>query len=122
MPNTENRISRSLIQIAEKTPPTRINDRLQTGTTRLVEVDVASLERDLRDGIRGEVRFSDGDRGMWASDAGNYRMVPIGVVLPSDAEDVIHTVAVCRRGGVPIVARGGGTGIPGQTVNVAVVL
>jgi FAD/FMN-containing dehydrogenase/Fe-S oxidoreductase len=122
MPTIESRLSSSFVRITEKTPPTRIDDGLQTGTTRRVDVDVAALERDLRDGIKGEVRFSDGDRGMWASDAGNYRMVPIGVVLPYDAEDVIHTVDVCRRGRVPIVARGGGTGIPGQTVNVAVVL
>ena len=42
----------------------------------------AALESELRSGIKGEVRFSAGDRGMYASDAGNYRMVPIGVVLP----------------------------------------
>ena len=83
---------------------------------------MAALERELRAGIKGEVRFGDGDRGMYASDAGNYRMVPIGVVLPKDADDVLHTLAVCRRHGAPIVARGGGTGIPGQTVNVAVLL
>ena len=49
-------------------------------------------------------------------------MVPIGVVLPVDADDVLQAVAVCRKYGAPIVARGGGTGIPGQTVNVAVLL
>lgn len=49
-------------------------------------------------------------------------MVPIGVVLPKNAEDVAQTLAVCRRHGAPVVARGGGTGIPGQTVNVAVLL
>ena len=49
-------------------------------------------------------------------------MVPIGVVLPKDADDVMHVLAVCRRHGAPIVASGGGTGIPGQTVNVAVLL
>ena len=59
---------------------------------------------------------------MYASDAGNYRMVPIGVVLPKGAADVLHTLAVCRHYGAPIVARCGGTGIPGQTVNVAVLL
>jgi len=53
---------------------------------------------------------------MYASDAGNYRMVPIGVALPKDVDDVMHTLAVCRSHGAPIVARGGGTGIPGQTV------
>ena len=81
----------------------------------------AALSRELRAAIRGEVRFDDGDRGMYASDAGNYRMVPVGVVLPKDAGDVLLTMDACRRHGVPIVARGGGTGIPGQTVNVALV-
>src|SRR5436305_1630247 len=82
----------------------------------------STLEQDLSDSIRGEVRFTPGDRALYASDAGNYRMPPIGVVLPRDAEDVIHTMAACRRHGVPVVARGGGTGIPGQTVNTAVLL
>jgi FAD/FMN-containing dehydrogenase/Fe-S oxidoreductase len=49
-------------------------------------------------------------------------MVPLGVVLPFDTADVLQTVAVCHEYGAPIVARGGGTGIPGQTVNVAVLL
>jgi FAD/FMN-containing dehydrogenase/Fe-S oxidoreductase len=122
MPTTEAHVSDSLVRITVKTPPTHIEDRLQTGTTRSVEVNVAALERQLRSTVSGEVRFSDGDRGMYASDAGNYRMVPIGVVLPKDADDVLRTLAACRQHGAPIVARGGGTGIPGQTVNMAVVL
>jgi FAD/FMN-containing dehydrogenase/Fe-S oxidoreductase len=122
MPVMERRVTDSLVNISVKTPPTHIENRLQTGTTSTITVNVADIERELRAGIKGEVRFSDGDRGMYASDAGNYRMVPIGVVLPKDAEDVDHTAAVCRAYGAPIVARGGGTGIPGQTVNVAVLL
>src|SRR3954451_21698316 len=112
----------SVIQITTKTPPTRIHDRMQTGTTASLEIDVPALEKDLRAGIEGEVRFGAADRGLWASDAGNYRMPPIGVVLPDNADDVVHALAVCRRHGAPIVARGGGTGIPGQTVNFGVVL
>src|SRR5262245_40837006 len=84
-------------------------------------IDVSALESELRCGIRGEVRFSNGDRAMYASDAGNYRMIPIGVILPITAEDVMFGLQVCRRSGVPVVGRGGGTGIPGQTVNTAVV-
>jgi len=122
MQSVETKLTGSLVRLTTRTPPTRIQDRLQTGTTRTAEVDVAAVERELRAGVKGEVRFDDGDRGMYASDAGNYRMVPIGVVLPKDAGDVVLTLAACRRHGVPIVARGGGTGIPGQTVNVAVVL
>src|SRR5438067_2005600 len=112
----------ALIQITTKLPATRLANGLQTGTTATITIDAAGLERELRARTKGEVRFGDGDRGMYASDAGNYRMVPIGVVLPTDADDVLQTVAVCRKYGAPIVARGGGTGIPGQTVNVAVLL
>jgi FAD/FMN-containing dehydrogenase len=122
MQTVEEKLSGSLIRITVKDPPPQIDDRLQTGRTDHLEIDVAELERELRVGMKGEVRFSDGDRGMYASDAGNYRMAPIGVVLPKDTDDVLHTVKVCRRYGAPIVARGGGTGIPGQTVNVAVLL
>jgi len=122
MSTIENPLSDSLIRITTKIPPTRLSGRLQTGTTAKLTLDVAAIERELRDGIKGEVRFGDGDRGMYASDAGNYRMVPIGVVLPMDTDDVLWTLDVCRRHGAPIFARGGGTGIPGQTVNVAVLL
>src|SRR3954449_12669468 len=122
MQTIETKLSDQFIRITTKVPPTQIDDRMQTGTTATLTIDVATLEKELRAGIKGEVRFDNGDRGMYASDAGNYRMVPIGVVLPVDAADVLQTVAVCREHGAPIVARGGGTGIPGQTVNVAVLL
>src|SRR5436305_2370682 len=89
--------------------------------TQISDLDTAALERDLSDAVRGDVRFAPGERALYASDAGNYRMPPIGVVLPRNAEDVIAAIAACRRHGAPIVARGGGTGIPGQTVNHAVV-
>ncbi|HLI86976.1 MAG TPA: FAD-binding protein [Bryobacteraceae bacterium] len=122
MPTVETQTSESVIQITTKTPPTHLEDRLQTGTTGTARLHVAAIEHELRMSIAGEVRFGDGDRGMYASDAGNYRMIPIGVVLPKSAEDVAHTVRVARRYGAPVFARGGGTGIPGQTVNVAVLL
>jgi FAD/FMN-containing dehydrogenase/Fe-S oxidoreductase len=107
----------NLVTIKTKTPPAVLQNRLQTGTTRTLTIDVKGLEERLRANVRGEVRFSGGDRGMYASDASNYRMVPLGVVLPKDANDVIRAVAACQFYGAPIFARGGGTGIPGQTVN-----
>jgi len=45
-------------------------------------IDINGLEKDLEAAIEGEIRFGTGDRAMCASDAGNYRMVPIGVILP----------------------------------------
>jgi FAD/FMN-containing dehydrogenase/Fe-S oxidoreductase len=68
------------------------------------------------------VRFDDGSRALYATDASNYRQVPIGVVMPRDAEDVVNAVALARRYGAPILGRGAGTSLAGQCCNVAVIL
>jgi FAD/FMN-containing dehydrogenase/Fe-S oxidoreductase len=72
--------------------------------------------------VEGEVRFTDGARALYANDASVYRQVPLGVVLPKSDRDVIATVAACREHGAPIVARGCGTGLAGQTVNEGVLI
>ena len=81
-----------------------------------------SLPDELGKNIRGEVRFSDGDRALYATDGSNYREVPIGVVIPRDVEDVTQTILTAKRYGAPVLARGGGTSLAGQCCNVAVVL
>ena len=85
-------------------------------------IDVRALERALRERLKGEVRFDDGSRALYATDASNYRQVPIGVVIPRDVDDVIATVAACREYGAPVLSRGGGTSLCGQCCNVAVVI
>src|SRR5262249_6986101 len=45
-----------------------------------------------------------------------------GVVIPRNTEDVLRTIALCHEHGVPLLTRGGGTSLAGQTCNVAVVL
>ncbi|WP_431823539.1 FAD-binding and (Fe-S)-binding domain-containing protein [Burkholderia sp. F1] len=80
-----------------------------------------ALAADLRTAMRGEVRFDAGTKALYASDASNYRQVPLGVVVPTDADDLAAALAVCRRFDVPFLTRGGGTSQNGQGVNVAVV-
>src|SRR5438045_792178 len=80
------------------------------------------LASDLRAGVRGDVRLDNSSRALYATDASNYRQVPIGVVIPRDADDVIQTMTVAREFGAPILARGGGTSLAGQCCNVAVVM
>jgi FAD/FMN-containing dehydrogenase/Fe-S oxidoreductase len=82
----------------------------------------AGLEARLRKTVRGEVRFDAGSRALYATDASNYRQVPIGLVIPLDSEDVVATIAACREFGAPVLSRGGGTSLAGQCCNVAVVL
>ena len=80
------------------------------------------FQDELQAHIEGEVRFDAGTKAMYAVDASNYRHVPVGVVLPKSKEDVVQIHAICRRFGVPIVSRGGGTGLAGQTCNTAIVI
>ena len=81
-----------------------------------------TLERALKLAVRGEVRFDDGARALYATDSSNYRQVPIGLVIPLDDADVAATIRACRDAGAPIVARGAGTSLAGQCCNVAVVM
>jgi FAD/FMN-containing dehydrogenase/Fe-S oxidoreductase len=84
--------------------------------------DATALAADLRDAVRGEVRFDAGARAIYSTDSSNYRQLPIGVVLPVDAEDVARAVEVCRAHDAPVLPRGGGTSLAGQCCTVAVVL
>ena len=81
-----------------------------------------ALERVLKQTVRGEVRFDNGSRALYATDASNYRQVPIGLVIPLDEADVVAAIKACREFGAPILPRGGGTSLAGQCCNVAVVM
>src|SRR5947207_12770094 len=88
----------------------------------LTNVDVNALENELRQTVRGEVRFSEGDRALYSTDSSNYRQIPLGIVIPRDRADVIEAVAACRKFGAPITSRGGGTSLAGQCCNAAVIM
>jgi len=84
--------------------------------------DAAGLAAALRAEIHGEVRFDNSARALYSTDGSNYRQVPIGVVIPRNADDVLATLALCREFNAPILCRGAGTSLAGQCCNVAVVL
>jgi FAD/FMN-containing dehydrogenase/Fe-S oxidoreductase len=84
--------------------------------------NVIRLQRALAERVKGEVRFDMKSRVLYSTDASLYQILPLGVVLPKDAEDVRHVVRLAVESGVPIAPRGGGTALAGQTVGQAVVL
>jgi FAD/FMN-containing dehydrogenase/Fe-S oxidoreductase len=100
----------------------RIEVKTEGGKTAPIEIDAEGLERELRRGVNGEVRFDDGSRALYAAAGGNYRQVPIGVVIPRTEEGIKSAVAAARKFGAPVLARGGGTSLAGQCCNVAVVI
>ncbi len=83
---------------------------------------IRQFAQELAQQITGEVRFDEASRALYATDSSNYRMPPIGVVLPRTIEDVIQTVALCRSYQLPLLPRGGGTSLAGQCCNYAVIL
>ncbi|MBO0785988.1 MAG: FAD-binding oxidoreductase, partial [Actinobacteria bacterium] len=84
--------------------------------------DRGRLARDLSRAVEGEVRFDPGTQALYANDASIYRQLPVGAVLPRHAGDVLAALEVCRSHDVPVLARGCGTGLAGQSVNAAVVI
>ncbi|EMA33971.1 FAD-binding and (Fe-S)-binding domain-containing protein [Haloarcula japonica] len=82
----------------------------------------SGLVDDLQTRIDGEVRFDEYSRQLYATDASLYEVLPIGVVYPRSTEDVAAAMSYCAQRQIPVLPRGGGTSLAGQTVNEAVVL
>src|SRR5262249_654355 len=80
------------------------------------------LYQALKARIQGEVRFDRASRLMYSTDASIYEIEPIGVVLPRTHEDVFATMEITRDVQVPVLPRGAGTSLAGQTVGEAVVI
>jgi FAD/FMN-containing dehydrogenase/Fe-S oxidoreductase len=85
-------------------------------------VQTDKLERALAEKVDGEVRFDSGSRAAYAHDGSNYRMPPLGVVVPRSPDAAVAAVAVCAEFGAPVLSRGGGTSLAGQCCNTAVVI
>ncbi|GGK56201.1 FAD-binding and (Fe-S)-binding domain-containing protein [Haloarcula sebkhae] len=82
----------------------------------------SGLVDDLQARVDGEVRFDEYSRQLYATDASLYEVLPIGVVYPRSTDDVAAVMSYCAQREIPVLPRGGGTSLAGQTVNEAVVL
>jgi FAD/FMN-containing dehydrogenase/Fe-S oxidoreductase len=82
----------------------------------------AELAEALRGAVGGEVRFDAYSRHLFSRDASMYAIEPIGVVFPRDADDVAAVVSTAAEFGVPVLPRGAGTSLAGQTVGHAIVV
>ncbi|SNZ05032.1 FAD/FMN-containing dehydrogenase [Natronoarchaeum philippinense] len=82
----------------------------------------AGLVDDLEARVDGDVRFDEYSRQLYATDASAYEVTPIGVVYPTSTDDVAAVMSYCARREIPVLPRGGGTSLAGQSVNEAVVL
>ncbi|CQH56750.1 FAD-dependent oxidoreductase (GlcD/DLD_GlcF/GlpC domain fusion protein) [Halobacterium hubeiense] len=86
------------------------------------DVERPGLVDDLEARVDGDVRFDSYTRQLYATDASAYEVTPVGVVFPTDTADVAVVVDYCATREIPVLPRGGGTSLAGQTVNEAIVL
>ena len=102
--------------------PRESSGRIRYEGVEVPKEQIDKLEAALESALEGEVRFSIGDRALYATDASNYRQIPYGVVLPRTSEDVVAAVRLCNAHDVPITPRGGGTSLAGQTCNTSIII
>jgi glycolate oxidase len=96
--------------VSSMNTPTRTDETLRLREQRQAEV-VTALREVLP---RGAILFRHEDTVPYECDALTaYRTSPLVVVLPENETEVAATLRICHRMGVPVIARGGGTGLSG---------
>jgi FAD/FMN-containing dehydrogenase/Fe-S oxidoreductase len=82
----------------------------------------SALVQHLRRHLEGEVRFDTTTRQLYSTDASIYQIEPLGVVLPRTPQDLQAAVQIALEMHVPIVPRGGGTSLSGQSIGPGLVI
>ena len=78
-----------------------------------MEVEQQRIEEDLRGQLSGDVHCDDLFVQLYSSDASIYEIRPLGVVRPRTLDDVVATVRYAASSGIPLHARGSGSGLAG---------
>jgi FAD/FMN-containing dehydrogenase/Fe-S oxidoreductase len=84
--------------------------------------NLAELAHELTRRTTAEVRFDRVSRTLYATDASNYQIMPLGVVIPRTTADLVATMALCAQYHLPVLPRGGGSSLAGQAVGEAVII
>ena len=74
------------------------------------------LASDLHESVAGDVRFDEYAQVLYATDGSIYQARPAGVVYPEDIADVRAAVRTAVEHGTPLLPRGAGSSLAGQTV------
>ncbi|MCP8319961.1 MAG: anaerobic glycerol-3-phosphate dehydrogenase subunit C [archaeon] len=82
-------------------------------------IEVAS---DLKRIVKGEVRFDEISRALYSTAACIFKIMPMGIVIPNDEEDVIKVVNYAHAHKIPITARGSGSSLAGQALGEGIII
>ncbi|MEA1976320.1 MAG: FAD-binding and (Fe-S)-binding domain-containing protein, partial [Chloroflexota bacterium] len=89
---------------------------------KLSEKTLNELQRDLQRRLEGEVQFDPFTRVLYSTDASNFQIEPLGVVLPRDEDEICAVVEIAKEYGVSVIARGAGTSMAGQALGHGIIL
>ncbi len=81
-----------------------------------------TVEQALRNRIQGDLLTDRFSLAAYATAACIYRIRPLAVVVPKDTADVVTAVKAAVELGVPVTARGAGSGVCGQALGRGIVL
>ena len=84
--------------------------------------DIDNISSDLSQLIDGDILSKEWERSIYSTDASPYEIMPLCVVLPKSNEDVIKTVKYASEHRIPIIARGGGSGLAGQAIGAGIII
>lgn len=87
--------------------------------------DPAERERihdDLKGVVRGTLQFDDLSRVLYSTDASPFQITPLGIVQPVDEADVQAVVRYAHENQVPLIPRGAGTGVSGESLGPGLVV
>ncbi len=87
-----------------------------------IEDNWQSRKVHLEGSIKGKIADSIIERTMYATNAGNFELAPVAVVIPENEEDVLTTTAFCRTYGIPLTPRGAGTSVTDAALGSGIVL
>ena len=80
------------------------------------------IRDDLKGILKGELLFDDLTRTLYSTDASIFEVRPAGIVVPRDEEDVQALVRYASEHQVPLVARGAGTGVAGESLGAGLII
>jgi FAD/FMN-containing dehydrogenase/Fe-S oxidoreductase len=85
-------------------------------------LDEKQFADDLRGQFRGDLHFDALTRALYSTDASPFQIAPLAVAVPEDAADVAVLVRYCFEHNLPVIPRGAGTGLAGESLGPAVIL
>lgn len=84
--------------------------------------EISAFREDLAQSLTCEVLTDPVSLHLYSTDASIFQIVPAAVVIPENREQVRQAVLCASRHGVPVLPRGGGTSLAGQTVGPGLVI